>query len=67
MNVQWFFSEANDLWLHNKLNAKADVIQLSSLMQDIKILKNNIIVHTNFLVLFGKYGIYVNIYFLFYN
>lgn len=65
MNVQWSFPEANDLWYHKKLNAKADVIQPSSLKLDIKILKNSVIVHTNFLVLFGIYGIYVNMWYIF--
>ena len=43
------FQRLNDLWCHNKLNAKADIIQLSSSKLDIKILKNNVIEHTNFL------------------
>lgn len=46
------------MWYHNELNAEADTtIQLSSMKLDIKIMKNNAIVRSNFFGLFAKWGI----------
>lgn len=51
----------NDLWYHNELNAGADTtIQLSSMKLDIKIMKNNAIVRSNFFGIIWKMSYLVN-------